>query len=126
MSEDQGSGFHHGVDYIEISVTDMARAKSFYGEAFGWRFNDYGPSYAGYVDGARGEREAGGLTVAESVSTGGPLVVLFSSDIEATLASVQAAGGEIVKPIFEFPGGRRFELLDPSGNRLGVWTTPAA
>ena len=124
MSED--SGFHHGVDYIEISVTDMERAKRFYAGAFGWRFNDYGPGYAGYVDGARGDREAGGLSLADSVATGGPLVVLFSSDIEATLAAVQTAGGEIDKPIFEFPGGRRFELLDPFGNRLGVWTPAAA
>ena len=122
---DEG-GFHHGVDYIEISVTDMARAKAFYGEAFGWRFNDYGPGYTGYVDGARGDREAGGFRLEESVATGGPLVILFSRDIDATLAAVQAAGGEIVAPIFEFPGGRRFELLDPFGNRLGVWTTPAS
>ena len=53
------SGAHHGIDYIEIPVLDMEAAKAFYGAAFGWRFNAYGPDYTGIVDGARGEREAG-------------------------------------------------------------------
>ena len=115
-------GPHHGIDYIEITVSDMARAKRFYGEAFGWRFTEYAPSYVGFVDGARGEREAGRLTLGEVVR-GGPLVVLHSRDLEATEAAVRAAGGEIVKPIFDFPGGRRFELEDPAGNRLAVWSS---
>ena len=50
-----------------------------------------------------------------------PLPVLYSSDLEATLASVDAAGGRIVKPIFSFPGGRRFHFADPAGNELAVW-----
>jgi predicted enzyme related to lactoylglutathione lyase len=37
------------------------------------------------------------------------------------LARVEAAGGEVVDPIFEFPGGRRFHFRDPAGNVLGVW-----
>ncbi|RZO46323.1 MAG: VOC family protein [Sandaracinaceae bacterium] len=115
------SGAHHGIDYIEIPVLDMEAAKAFYGAAFGWRFNAYGPDYTGIVDGARGEREAGGLRRVDEVVTGGPLVILYSDDLEASEAAVREAGGEIVAPIFAFPGGRRFELLDPSGHRLGVW-----
>ena len=42
--------------------------------------------------------------------------------LDATLAAVEAHGGTIVKPIFEFPGGRRFHFTDPSGNELAVWT----
>ena len=53
---------------------------------------------------------------------GGPLVVLHSRDLEATEAAVRAAGGEIVKPIFDFPGGRRFHFTDPDGYELAVWT----
>lgn len=118
-------GVHHGIDYIELGVTDMDRAKRFYGEAFGWTFNDYAPGYVGFVDGARGDREAGGLSLADEVRPGGPLVVLFSGDLEASLASVRAAGGAIVKEIFDFPGGRRFELEDPFGTRLAVWGASA-
>lgn len=110
---------HHAIDYIEFPVTDIAAAKAFYTSAFGWRFTDYGPAYAGIV----GEtREVGGLCVVEQVREGGPLIVLWSSDLEASLRAVEAAGGTIVRPIFAFPGGRRFEFSDPSGNVLAVWS----
>lgn len=116
---------HHTIDYIEISVTDMAAAQRFYTAAFGWAFTDYGPGYAG-IQRSGGEGEVGGLCVAESVITGGPLVVLYSNDIEASQQAVRAAGGTIAQEIFEFPGGRRFHFRDPSGNELAVWSPPSA
>ena len=107
---------HNAIDYIEISVADVDAAKTFYGSAFGWGFNDYGPEYAGIQgDG----KEAGGLCRAEGVK---PLVMLYSDDLEATLDAVTAAGGTIVEPISAYPGGHRFEFTDPDGNRLGVHT----
>ena len=51
-------------------------------------------------------------------------MILFSEDIEASLASVRAAGGRIVEEPFDFPGGRRFQFEDPSGNELAVWALP--
>ena len=117
------TGTHHGVDYLELPVTDIGTAKHFYGSAFGWRFNDYGPTYTGFVDGARGDREAGGFTLVDAVETGGPLPVLYSSNLEATERAVATAGGTIVKATFDFPGGRRFEFRDPFGTLLGVWST---
>lgn len=111
---------HHGIDYIELAVTDIAAAKRFYAAAFGWTFTDYGPGYAGYSDGRDGE--AGGLRLEDKVTAGGPLVILYSKDLVATLAAVRAAGGTVTKDIFDFPGGRRFELVDPAGNALGVWS----
>lgn len=110
---------HHRIDYIEFSVTDMAAAKQFYTAAFGWSFTDYGPGYAG-VHG--GEREMGGLAQVDEVAAGGPLVVLYSDDLDRTLDGVRAAGGTITKDPFTFPGGRRFHCQDPSGNELAVWT----
>jgi predicted enzyme related to lactoylglutathione lyase/pimeloyl-ACP methyl ester carboxylesterase len=110
---------HHEIDYIELSVRDIATAKRFYGAAFGWKFTDYGPDYAG-IQG--GEHEQGGLRRADSVPQGGPLVVLYSDNLEASLASVKAAGGTVVQEIFAFPGGRRFQFEDPSGNELAVWS----
>ena len=50
-----------------------------------------------------------------------PLVILKADDLEGALARVEAAGGVITEPIFEFPGGRRFHFRDPAGNVLGVW-----
>jgi len=110
---------HHAIDYLEFSVTDLSAAKAFYAAAFGWRFNDYGPGYAGI----QGEgREVGGLSVTPVVTKGGPLVVLFSTDLEASLRAVQAAGGTVLKAPYSFPGGRRFHISDPSGNELAVWS----
>ncbi len=111
---------HHQIDYIELAVTDMAESKRFYETAFGWQFNDYGPTYAGIRK--QGGGEVGGLRLDPEVSTGGPLVILYSKDLEASVASVRAAGGKITKEPFEFPGGRRFHFQDPSSNELAVWS----
>jgi len=110
---------HHAIDYIEFSVTDMAAAKRFYAEAFGWEFTDYGPEYAGIQ---KQDGEAGGLRLQSEVTTGGPLVILYSANLEATLSGVRDAGGRITTEPFAFPGGRRFHFLDPSGNELAVWS----
>lgn len=111
---------HHGIDYVELSVSNVSEAKNFYAKAFEWTFTDYGPDYAGIKKPGGGE--SGGLCRADSVQTGGPLVVLYSSDLDRTLNLVKVAGGRIVKEPFSFPGGRRFQFLDPSGNELGVWS----
>jgi predicted enzyme related to lactoylglutathione lyase len=110
---------HHAIDYIEITVTNVAEAKRFYGAAFGWTFNDYGPEYAG-IQGP--DREVGGLSQDQHVRAGGPLVVLYSNALDDTLAKVKQAGGRIAKEPFAFPGGRRFHFNDPSGNELAVWS----
>jgi predicted enzyme related to lactoylglutathione lyase len=118
MTHSDAAHVHHAIDYIEITVKDVAEAKRFYGAAFGWTFNDYGPDYAGIKgDG----REVGGLSKG-NVRAGGPLVVLYSRALDDTLAGVKKAGGRILKAPFEFPGGRRFHFGDPSGNELAVWS----
>lgn len=111
---------HHAIDYIEFTVHELHAAKRFYAAAFGWSFTDYGPGYAG-IRRLEGEGEVGGLRVGDP-RRGGALVVLYSTDLEASLAAVEAAGGAIVKAIFSFPGGRRFHFHDPSGNELAVWS----
>ena len=113
----------HTIDYIEIPVTDMQAARDFYGSAFGWTFTDYGDEYSGVRTSAESEGdEAGGLLLTETVTRGGPLVLLYSDDLDGTVEKVTAAGGTVVNGPFEFPGGRRFHFVDPSGNELGVWT----
>lgn len=111
---------HHAIDYIEIGVDDVQAAKAFYGSAFGWQFNDYGPGYAG-IRRPDGVGEQGGLNGEGARPRGGPLILLWSADLDASVASVVEAGGVIAEQPYEFPGGRRFHFLDPSGNELGVW-----
>ena len=109
---------HLPIDYVEFSVRDLAAAKAFYAAAVGWAFTDYGPGYAGIQRADGGEM--GGLEETDAVQAGGPLVVLASDDLDASRAQVEAAGGDIVEPIFAFPGGRRFHFADPSGHVLAV------
>jgi uncharacterized protein len=113
---------HHAIDYVELTVTDLEQAKRFYSEAFGWRFNDYGPEYAG-IQSPRGASapEVGGLSKGQEVRAGGPLVLLYSADLDRSVEAVQHAGGQVVNGPYAFPGGRRFHFTDPSGNQLGVW-----
>ncbi|WP_028694268.1 VOC family protein [Pseudomonas cremoricolorata] len=107
------------IDNVEFNVSDIARSKAFYGAAFGWSFTDYGPTYSEFSDG----RLHGGLTTGEEVRPGGPLVILYADDLEATQQRVEAAGGEICRATFSFPGGRRFHFRDPDGYELAVWTS---
>lgn len=114
---------HHKINYIELGATDVARAKEFYGKVFGWKFVDYGPDYASFdkesagIDGGFWKDKAG-----EPYGKSAPLIVLYSADLKATEAAIAAAGGEIVVPPFEFPGGRRFHFSDGVGNVLAVWS----
>lgn len=106
------------IDYIEMNVGDIERSKAFYGSAFGWTFKDYGPTYCEFADG----RLRGGFTTNARPTPGGPLVVLYADDLVDLQQRVEAAGGRIAKPIFEFPGGRRFHFFDPDGYELAVWS----
>lgn len=106
------------IDYIEFAAPDIAKTKTFYTSLFGWKFTDYGPDYTSFEDG----RIAGGFFNKDSVTAGGPLVVLYTADLAAMQSKIQAAGGTIVKEIFSFPGGRRFHFTDPAGNELSVWS----
>ena len=109
------------IDYVEFpapSAQALAAAKRFYHEVFGWSFQNWGDDYSDTKDSG----VASGLSAAAEHRPAGTLAVLFTTDLEAARARVVKAGGKIVKEIVSFPGGRRFEYLDPAGNRLGVWS----
>jgi predicted enzyme related to lactoylglutathione lyase len=112
---------HEQINYLEFPARDLQATRTFFETAFGWRFTDYGPDYLAF-DGAGVD---GGFYRAEACArsaSGSVLVVLYSTDLAQTQARIEAAGGRIVKPIFAFPGGRRFHFTEPSGNELAVWS----
>ncbi|AKM30825.1 bleomycin resistance protein [Pandoraea faecigallinarum] len=116
-------GTDRQIDNIEFNVSDIARSKAFYGSVFDWTFTDYGPTYTEFTDG----RLTGGFTTGEAVRPGGPLVILYADDLSETQRRIEAAGARISRPVFSFPGGRRFHFLDPDGYELAVWSaTPQA
>lgn len=111
---------HHAMDYVEIAVDDLARARAFYAAAFGWSTTDHGGRYASIL-GPDGSHETGGLDPSGQPGPGGPFVLLRSPDVDASAQAVTAAGGRVVRGPYAFPGGRRFHFLDTEGNELGVY-----
>jgi hypothetical protein len=114
---------HHKINYVEFATTSIEQARSFYSTVFGWTFKDWGPDY---ID---SNADAAGLALGFRRGEAGqtqpgfaPLLVLYSADLGATEIAIVAAGGAIVVPTFEFPGGRRFHFSDGLGNVLAVWS----
>ena len=107
------------IDYVELpSATAHELTRGFYSKAFGWDFADWGPTYSATTNGITDI----GLQGDPSGALSAPLPVIKVEDLEAALDSVTKAGGVIAKPIFGFPGGRRFHFVDPSGSELAVWS----
>lgn len=112
---------HEKINYVEFSACDLEATKAFFINAFEWQFQDFGPDYTAF---SRQGMDGGFFraNLRSCTQNGAALIVLFSQDLEATQAKIEAAGGHIVKPIFTFPGGRRFHFSEPSGNELAVWS----
>lgn len=120
-----GMNQHEKINYIELPARNIEATKAFFRQVFGWTFTDYGPDYSAFSD----QGVDGGFYRAEQAalsSQGAVLVVFYSEHLEQTLQKIEPAGGVIVKPIFEFPGGRRFHFTEPSGNEFAVWSDIAA
>jgi len=112
---------HDKINYVEFPAKDIPATKAFFAVVFGWSFEDFGPEYAAFsnqgIDGGFFKAD-----MASSTGNGAALVVFYSLDLEATQTNITKAGGMIVKPIFSFPGGRRFHFTEPSGNEFAVWS----
>jgi len=109
------------INYLEFPAKNIDAAKTFFSTVFGWTFTDYGPEYSAFSNaGMDGGFYQSDLTV--STENGSALIVFFSKELERTQTKIEAAGGTMVKPIFSFPGGRRFHFADPNGNEYAVWS----
>jgi predicted enzyme related to lactoylglutathione lyase len=109
------------IDYVEFpsaSRESHAATKKFYGDVFDWSYQSWGDDYSD----TKGSGINSGISSASEHRPAKPLVVLYASNLEAVRERVIKAGGKISKEIFSFPGGRRFQFIDPSGNELGVWS----
>lgn len=104
------------INFVELPTSDLASTRSFYTDAFGFALTDFGPSYSCTIT---GDVDIG-LQADVSEATSAPLAVIAVDDLEVTAEAVKKAGGVITKPVFAFPGGRRFHFRDPSGNELAA------
>ncbi|MDT8419805.1 MAG: VOC family protein [Desulfuromonadales bacterium] len=112
---------HEKINYVEFPTHSIDAVKNFFESVFGWSFTDYGPDYTAFsdqgLDGGFYRSDKSSLT-----ASGSALIVFYSKDLEQTQAKIEAAGGSIIKPIFCFPGGRRFHFTDPTGNEFAAWS----
>ena len=109
------------IDYIELPAADLEAVEAFYSQVFSFSFESYGPDYLAFSDG----RIDGGFyraSMNSEADMGAALVIFYAENLERAQQAVEKAGGSIVKSIFSFPGGRRFQFTDPAGNELAVWT----
>ena len=112
---------HEKLNYVEFCSRDLEATKAFFQRAFDWKFQDYGPDYCDFS----GEGLSGGFyrgELSSQASKGAALLIFYSNRLEETLKKVEEAGARITKPIFPFPGGRRFHFEEPSGNEFAVWS----
>lgn len=112
---------HEKINYVELPSKNLKATKDFFSQAFGWSFQDFGPEYSAFsnqgIDGGFFQSD-----LVSSTNNGSALIVFYSNELEATQEKVKKANGVIVKPIFPFPGGRRFHFIEPSGNEFAVWS----
>lgn len=112
---------HEKINYVELPACDIRATKAFFQQTFAWCFEDFGPDYTAFSN----QGLAGGFfksELAAASAKGSALIVFYSHALEATRDKIESAGGKICKPIFSFPGGRRFHFTEPSGNEFAVWS----
>ncbi len=112
---------HEKINYIEFPAKDIETTKDFFSAVFGWSFVDFGPEYTSFSN--EGLDGGGGFYKSDLISStekGSALIVFYSHKIEQTQSKIENAGGKIIKPIFTFPGGRRFHFANPNINEYSL------
>ena len=105
------------IDYVEIPTTSNEASRAFFAGAFGWSFESYGPEY----DEIRGAGVLGGINGDRGDKGSVPLIGIRTDNIEAAAEAVIAAGGAITRPVYDYPGGKRFIFREPGGAELLVY-----
>ena len=109
------------LNYVEFATTDLLASKGLFHAVFDWKFTDYGPDNSSFYNEGL-DRGFYRFETAATALEGAPLLVFYSSDITAKQEKLERHGAVINKPIFEFPGGRRFHFKEPGGNEFAVWS----
>jgi predicted enzyme related to lactoylglutathione lyase len=111
------------LNYVEFPSKDLALTQDFFETVFGWVFTSYGEDYIAFS--AKSAGLEGGFYKSELKSEqqkGSALMVFLSENLEKIQNEIIAAGGVINVAIFQFPGGKRFHFIEPSGNEFAVWS----
>lgn len=112
--------------HVELNTTDVAKAKSFYGELFDWQLDDMpmGPETYTMI-GVGGDDVGGGMTRVHM--PGQPsawLAYVLVDDVKASTKKAASLGATVLKDVMEVPGMGQFSIItDPTGAALGLWET---
>ena|SRR5689334_10726675 len=120
------------VVHFEIQAGDVERAKTFYGDVFGWQFQDWsqatGSTYWGIVTGPDEQAGINGGLLQRPTAAPGPeqgtnafVCTLQVDDYDDAESRILAAGGHVALPKFALPGmAWQGYYLDPEGNTFGI------
>ncbi len=123
MVEEQQKWRIGKICYVEIPAVDVARSAGFYQQAFGWKMRQRGDGSTSFDDTVGAV--SGTFVVGRPPATEpGFAVYIMVADAAATLAAVQAAGGEIVRPVDPAADEVFAWFKDPGGNTLGIYQQP--
>jgi uncharacterized protein len=110
--------------WIDLSTSDVDRAKQFYGSVFGWSFEDAGPEYGGYVNASKDGPPVAGMIYNDPQwnTPDGWSIYLHTADVKATFDAAIAAGATSwVEPMEVKDKGFMAVLTDPTGAHFGLW-----
>jgi predicted enzyme related to lactoylglutathione lyase len=116
---DGTSGYPSGAPcWYDLTVTDLAAAKSFYGGLLGWEFEESEWGYdKAFIDG----RAVAALGSGQPEGPPAWTTYLATADIDGTARAVDAAGGKVVRAPHEAPSGRLAVLAEPAGGYFAAW-----
>ena len=123
---------HGAFHWNELNTRSVDQAKAFYGETLGWQYESHPMADGGsYTLCKAGETMVAGLFEMKAGAgfDGIPdhwFAYIAVDDIDARIARVEAAGGEICAPPFDVPGVGRFAIVKDSAGAFIGWVTPAA
>ena len=118
MSEQPQPG---GIVHVEFHVKEPKKVEKFYGDLFGWKFQEVpGLNYSLFEAPSGPGGGVGGL----QPGNGQPGVVnyILVNSIDEHQEKIKKAGGKIVMPKNEIPSQGWFAVFeDPSGTRMALW-----
>lgn len=116
---------HGDITHVEIPVKDIARARAFYSEIFGWDISDV-PGFENYPMWRAPNQISGGALVLQEEGFTQPRSVIEVDSIEAALATAERLGGSVVMAKTAIDETSSWALfIDPDGNSIGVYEGPA-
>lgn len=109
--------------HVELSTTDLGKAKTFYSQLFSWELQDVPMGEMTYTMIRVGEGTGGGMM--KHPMPGAPsawMAYVQVDDLNAATKKAKSLGAVILQDVTEVPGAGHFSIItDPTGAVLGLW-----